>query len=92
MYRLIDRDPIIGERQFEIHDCQACDGSGREPWHPGCGDMSPGHCRDCDGVGQYTKRWRFISKLGAKTEYSAWQRCDPEDWHTANPEPWTTQP
>jgi len=92
MYTVKEIDPIIGERQFEIHDCSHCEGSGSEQWHPGCGDMAPPHCRKCDGVGQYTKRWRFISKLGVKTEYSRWLYCDPDDWSTVNPNPWTTQP
>jgi len=60
MYTVIEKDPITGVREFEVRDCEACEGSGEEEWHLGCGDSGPPTCRKCDGAGQYTKRWRSI--------------------------------
>ena len=79
-YLVTDKDPIIGDRQFEIVECSLCGGEGLT----GQGDYSNGtdprrDCLKCDGVGQVCKRWRWVYAGVVGVSYSAWEYGDPCD-------------
>ena len=54
----------ITGKEYTIEECKACDGSGLEEWHTGCGDMGPATCRKCEGYGMthklYDPKWDRI--------------------------------
>ena len=45
----------ITGQEYTIHECKACDGSGLEDWHRGCGDSGPPTCRKCEGYGKFDR-------------------------------------
>jgi len=55
-----------GGRTYQVRDCKACEGSGRAPWHIGCGDQPPPECGKCIGIGQYAHELNQSTQGGAK--------------------------
>ena len=57
---------IEGGRTYQVRDCKSCEGSGRAPWHIGCGDQPPPECGKCIGIGQAVKVGeKFGLRVGA---------------------------